>query len=336
MKVKKIPIVPAVTLSFKDTVLNLGKFLALAWFPIVLFMLFDAFIYPYLFNEITYWQSALPYGSYVPPFGKFIYNFVEFFLSVIFITAMYRFLLLDEEPKVKWLYTKVKLQIESPTPKIKWLSMKIRLQMDKTKLKIPFYFRFGKRELIYFIISFYIFFVFMIIEDMLELFYMQNAFERGIRYIEEDKYYSLYMGVLSLVKGLFYLVYAKIIFMWPYLVCGHLFPEGSSTKEDIALLLKATKGNVLRILIIGLVIYGPYRLLSHSGFYLEQFGIGDSQNKYSLYYAIEDQILLLMYYFCLMVDVVFTSSIYKNNLYLQEALLGTLGKDKKLPMSFDL
>jgi hypothetical protein len=339
IKANTIEILPAVLLSYRDAALNLKTFLAVAWIPIALFMLFDAFVFPYMHGGITHWKSTLPEGSYLPPLEGFSYNLVDFLLSAVFIAAIYRFLILDEEPGIKWLYVKEDTP-ERRKSKIRWLYKEVGLQTrqtaetEKARLKIPFYFRFGRREFIFFLLSFYIFCVFLIIQDLVELVYLQNAFDRGIRYVAEDRYYYFYVAFLTFLKGLFLLVYAKIIFMWPFLICEEHFVKHNSIGEDFTLLFAATRGNVFKILIVGLIIYAPYRLLCYSPFLMEQLGITDYQDRFSFYYAIEDQFLLFLYYFCLMADVVFISSIYRNNLQIQEALIHD--EDKRVDISFEI
>ena len=106
------------------------------------------------------------------------------------------------------------------------------------------------------------------------------------------------------------LIFAALILIWPTIAIADKFRV-----SQIPSLVKAVKGNIIRIYIIGFIIYLPFFAFNFSSTFLP-YMTGNLDELYqNIVFDIHYFFSNIIYFSCICVDVAFISLIYKDMKY---------------------
>lgn len=288
-KAYRIKILPALKQSFALIFEKKKEIFILGWLPFALYTIFGILdghfpsVLNYIVEPIASMHKSISYGILY----DFSYYLVDLILSTAFLIALYRLFILDEKNQY---YT--------------W-NYKRGIYEQKTVLSVPWYYRLGKKELQLIVIYLLLGIIFDALRqlNMSTLIYSVKSagrFEIDTfdRYIYYSKYYSIW-----LIEGLFF---ASLIFISPAIAITKDFKFSS-----IGALFQKVRGNIIRIFIIGQLIYLPMFLAGKLNEVILYFSFplqSTTQQIISDVYLIFSN---LVFYICMAVDCAFISLIYK-------------------------
>ncbi len=285
----RIQIWPAVLEAYLQTFEKFKSFLPVIWLSLVLILIWDGVFWFYP-NIVTSFAEAGYASSFKNFAHDFIFILVEVLIASIVFVALLRWLIIDEIPKTS------EVSYQKGIPNL------------KTVFRLPYYFYFGPKEFLYASFVGLVTFLVMILENSVQMSFYHFGLELGAVYSNMQLYF--YILAFRFVQLLELLLYAVFI-----LVFAHIAVKG---RVDIYQCVKNIKGNVLRVLIIGFLIFVPYYIINNILIIFSPFNpewlngwISNNARVYEFLTNAHHFSAVLAYYFCAIVDIVFISLIYR-------------------------
>ncbi len=291
-KAYRIKILPALKQSFALVFEKKKEIFILGWLPFVLYTVFGILdghfpsVLDYIVEPLASVHKSVSYGILY----DFSYYLVDLILSTAFLIALYRLFILDEE---KQYYT--------------W-NYKRGIYEQKTVLSVPWYYHLGKKEL-QLIVIYLLLGIFFVALRQLNISTLVHNVENDGRFgvfelnpYDHYTYLSKYYGIW-LIEGL---AFASLIFISPAIAVTKNFKFSS-----IGALFRKVQGNIIRIFIIGQIIFLPMFLAGKLNEVILYFSFtlqSTTQQIISDVYLIFSN---LVFYICMAVDCAFISLVYK-------------------------
>ncbi len=254
--------------------------LILMWVPFVLLCVLSFIdIYSDQYHDIIY--DIFGHHEHII-ITDYINLIMDSLITAPFMIALYRLYILSEENYSTWHY-------------------KRGLYEQKTVLKINWYCKFGKRELMVAVLSIMIGLIFLAAHSIHTAIKMNSIVDFT------NPSFTDYTIIKYMIRFLEDIVYAAIILIWPAIAVSKTFKFSS-----IPSLIKAIKGNIFRVYIIHMIIYSPLLVLGYLSAWTFQPINALSGISIDILYDAETVIYLLLYFACYAVNIAFISLIYKD------------------------
>jgi hypothetical protein len=269
----------------------------ISWFPMLLVLLYrkgEQYFHEYIkhrdpkFFSVDYFTFHIHFDYY-----NFLFNVVETVLYSIFFIAILRYLLLGEAAVFKTYNVK-----------------KGGLYEDKIIFRLPIYFKFGRRELLYAIILLVLSFPFRFVWDFL-LYCIGHviAVNYAHGFHHNPGLSLLYWFLKYWVKDFSSGVYFGLFTMFgPYIAVKNRF-----SSQDFLQLVKAMLGNILRIGVISFFIYLPHHLMKDvQDIIAFDLGLSKHPTAYAIEYELYVNLHSILYFMCSVVSLIFAVNVYRN------------------------
>jgi len=284
----KVSIIPALKQSFSLVLKAKRELIILGWLPFLLltiFVLLDNYFsfLDYIIDYFVPFSLNLSYGV----FYDFSYYLIDLILSSAFIIALYRLFIMNEKQQF-YVWT-----------------FKRGIYEERKILSVPWYFRLGKKELYLIIVYLIVGIVFCAIRqaNVAVLIYNLNQMEKFQLGAYDSYIYLALKYCIWLIEGL---VLSSLIFVSPAIATAKNFRF-----SDIRALFLKAKGNIIRIFIIGQLIFLPvfligqfYKLIMYFMSHMQGAVLDLTSDVYIIVYN-------LIFYICIAIDCAFISLIYK-------------------------
>jgi len=219
----KVKILPAVKTAYAGGFRHFGAYAKISWPYVAIILLFSSFY------GIDF---SIPFlDDLLRSLSSFVRKFLRYLLEAIFVVGFYRFLLLKD------------------TEHLRAIAIKRGIEKTKNLLAIPVYFRFGVREVFASSIGLaYIGLKILNSKLLIYIFYTQEGTAQPT--LDHPTLYAIVSYSTSLV--FFPLLAAALIFLWPYVATA-----GKVDFRGAVSVIKAMRGNIIRVLIVSFLIYQP-------------------------------------------------------------------------------
>lgn len=290
----RIKIIPSVKTAYVGGFKNFGAYAKISW-PYIAIILLSFIIYNSLFYgfSISFLDKIYPGSGSSYLVWNFVGRFLRHLLEAIFIVGFYRFLILKD------------------TEHLRTIAIKRGITKTNTMLSISFYFRFGTREILAPFIGFsYVSLKYLTGQLLSPVFYSgatgnQIIFEHPYLYLVIQ--YCVWVVAFPLLAGL-------CVFLLPYVATAEKLGFAGALR-----VIKAIKGNVIRVVIIYFLIFLPAYLnvgFSNFGFFDLRTILYSAIQFYSLSGAhwllvLFDTFSILLWYCCLAAELYFVHLIYR-------------------------
>ncbi len=295
----RLRIIPNAILPFQQAYAVRQDIIRIAWLPLMLIMMIEAIRFiPFSPEDLLprLLQFTFQAGDAIHTFslGPYVFNILIAILFSIPSVALLRFVLLGEKPVMRNFTVK-----------------RGGVDEDKVMLSIPYYFSFGKRERAYAALTLGVAITFLLLNDLAQIvrvMQLANDHAREISPHDPLVYIRIFLGFSER------LVFAAAIIAWPLIAISDRWAALSAAN-----ILKPVRGNIIRILVIGYLIFLPYEIIMHMAPAVEWLFLLAGEDAYRASYGffifqwhVFVTIGSIVWYMCSFVDLFFTTNVYKN------------------------
>lgn len=276
----KIAIVPTIQASLNLVLENKKTVFLLGWLSLLLLLCFDVLNRHF---SIVYTISEFIAFSDNENFSRYLTIIIETLIIVPFIIGLYRLYILSENNLREFKYQRGIVE-------------------QKTVFKIFWYFKFYKRELLFFIPCALLPIIFLVIQNTATNMWLESL--DPVFDITKTNAY-IHFFIQYFISFLEALVFSVTILIWAYIAVS----EKIDIKE-FSKLIRLIKGNIFRIFLIGLIIYLPVYtvgLIPIFAYWIVPHNFLESV----FFIRVIDTVQTILWFICLSIDIAFISLIYK-------------------------